>query len=364
LESEPHPPLRSIGAWWKWYAASLSVLAFAALGFWLLKPSYQGLTLSATDMGGQLRIAWDGAARSIGHAKSGSIEIDDHGVRTQVNLTPADLRSGSLFYARQSGDVAVRLTVDVPGSPPVVETTRFLRPGESGTAPAPRLDAAKEPEPQPQPEASQARVESPPPQAPPPSLRPPAPVKSARRVIPFRAPDKAPRRSSIDIPSIAPPKIENLPAAPPAGLTSVLGPAPVSPAAPAAPPRPAATSGRIVWTGKLAKNGRLVVERNHASSGAITGVLPEVAARVSAYPGDLTAGGITLFTADPRYSQPLTEKAGAENGWNPTTYTWNPKRASRIKVVEHPGPQNGYKLVLQSDLPKLSVVMLEWRATQ
>src|ERR1022692_4232474 len=49
---------------------------------------------------------------------------------------------------------------------------------------------------------------------------------------------------------------------------SVLGTAPDSPAAPAAPPRPApaatAASGRIIWTGKLAKNGRLVVERNHA----------------------------------------------------------------------------------------------------
>jgi proteasome lid subunit RPN8/RPN11 len=349
-ESEPHPPLRSSGAQWKWYAASLIVPAVAVLGFWLLKPSHPRLTLSATDMGGQLRIAWDGADRSIGHAKSGSIDIDDHGVRTQVNLTPADLRSGSLFYERQSGDVAVRLTVDVPGSPPVVETTRFLRPGQSATA-----------------------REPPPPQAPrpetlPPSLRPPAPAKSARRVIPFRAPKKNPRQASTDVPSIAPPTIENLPAAPPAGLISVLGTAPGSPAAPAAPPRPApaatAASGRIIWTGKLAKNGRLVVERNHASSGAISGVLPAVAARVSAYPGDLTAGGITLFTADPRYSPPLTEKAGAENGWNPTTYTWDPKRAGGIRVVEQPGPQNGYKLVLESDIPKLSVVMFEWRATQ
>src|ERR1019366_7036538 len=163
------------GAQWKWYAASLIVPAVAVLGFWLLKPSHPRLTLSATDMGGQLRIAWDGADRSIGHAKSGSIEIDDHGVRTQVNLTPADLRFGSLFYERQSGDVAVRLTVDVPGSPPVVETTRFLRPGQSATAPAPPPPQARRPE------------------TLPPSLRPPALAKSARRVIPFRAPNKNPR---------------------------------------------------------------------------------------------------------------------------------------------------------------------------
>jgi len=367
-ESEPYPPVRGIGASWKWYAASLIVLAGAALGFWLLKPSHPSLTLSAADLHGQLRIAWDGAARSIGRATGGSIDIDDRGVRTQVNLTPADLRSGNLFYERQSGDVAVRLTVDVPGGPPVVETTRFLKPGEDGAAPAPRLDAAKQQQPQVQPEVSEAHVEPPPldapsPRAPPPSLLPAAPAETARRVIPFRAPAEIPRRQSADIPSIAPPKIEDLPVAPPAGLASVLGPAAGSPAALAAPPRQP-TAGKIIWTGKLARNTRLVVELNHASSGTISGVLPAVTARVSAYPGDLTADGITLFTADPKYSKPLTEKAGAENGWNPTTYTWDPKRAAGIKVVEQPGPQNGYKLVLESDIPKLSVVMLEWRATQ
>jgi proteasome lid subunit RPN8/RPN11 len=363
LETEPHLPLRSRGAQWKWYAASLAALAVAALGFWLWQTSRSILTLSATDMRGQLRIVWDGASRLIRHATGGSIDIDDHGVRTQLSLTPADLRSGSIFYARQSGDVSVRLTVDVPGSSPIVQATRFLKPGESGTAPAPRLDAAKPPGAQPPPEASQARAEPPPT---PPALRLPAPVKSTR-AIPFRAPAKAPQQLSTAWPGIAPPKIENLPAASPAALTSVLAPVPVSPAAPA-PPRPAnaapAASGRIIWTGKLAKNSRLVVERNRASSGALNGVLPEVAARVSAYPGDLTPSGITFFTADPRYSPALTEKAGAENGWNPTTYTWDPRRASGITIVEQPGSQNGYKLVLQSGIPKLSVVMLEWRATE
>jgi len=372
LEPEAPRPRRGIGAQWKWYAASLLVLAVAALGFWVLTTFYPSLKLSATDMRGHLRIAWDGAARAVGRARSGSIEIDDHGARTRLNLTPADLRSGNLFYERQSGDVTVRLTVNVPGGPAVVETTRFLRPGERGPALGPPLEAAKQPAAQPRPEANPAVLAPPLPQVsqpetPPPSSQSPAPAKSTRRVIPFRAPSQAPRQVSSEVPSIAPPTIENLPAAPPAGLTSVLGASPRVPAAPAAPPRPvvaaAAASGRIIWTGKLAKNGRLVVERNHASSGAISGVLPAMAARVIAYPGDLTANGITLFTADPRYSQPLTEKAGAENGWNPTTYTWDPKRAAGIKVLQQPGPQNGYTLVLESDTPKLSVVMLEWRAT-
>jgi proteasome lid subunit RPN8/RPN11 len=371
--SAPQPPLRGSGAARKWYAAGLGLLVIAVLGFWLLKPAAQGLKLSATDIGGQLRIAWDGTARPISRAQSGWIEIDDHGVRTQVKLTPADLRSGNVFYARQSGDVAVRLMVDAPGSAPVAETTRFLRPGESGAQPAPapasapRLDAGAKQEPPRQPAVEQTSVE-----APPVSVPPSVPATPGRRLVAFRAPDAAAQQPSTDLPAIAPPKIENLPAAPPAGLTSVLGqtpaPAPAPLAAPAAPPRQTAAapaaSGRIIWTGKLTKSGRLTIERNHASSGAITGALPAVAARVSAYPGDLTNSGITLFTADPRYAQPLTEKAGTENGWNPTTYTWEPKRAAGIQVVEQPGPQNGYKLVLESQIPKLSVVVLEWRTTQ
>jgi proteasome lid subunit RPN8/RPN11 len=373
-QSQPYPPVPSLApprsARQKWYAAGLTMLAVAALGFWLLKPSRQGLGLSATDVSGQLRIAWDGAARPIGHARYGSIEIDDHGVRTQVNLTAADLRSGSIFYARQSGDVAVRLTVNVPGSPSVAEATRFLGPGESGLAAAPRPEAVKKkPEPPPQKEAERARAEPPAPVTAASSLQPPpgstqlaAPAAPTRRVIPFEAPKEASRPMSTDIPSIAPPKIENPPAVPAGGLPAVLGSA-APPVAPAAP-RPAAAWGRIIWTGKLARNSRLVVERNHASSGAISGVLPAVAARVAAYPGDLTANGITLFTADPRYAQPVTEKAGAENGWNPTTYTWDPKRAAGVQVVEQPGAQNGYKLVLQSEIPKLSVVVIEWRAAQ
>ena len=176
-------------------------------------------------------------------------------------------------------------------------------------------------------------------------------------MLPFHAPDPTPRRLTADIPNIAPPKIDNAPAGLPAGLPSVLGSAPSrAPAAPStpAPAHPAtpvtATPGRIIWTGKLSKNGRLVIDRNHASTGAVSGALPTMAAHVSAYPGDLNSAGITLFTADPRYYQkPLTEKPGAENGWNPTTYTWDPRRAEAIKIIEQPGPQNGFKLVLESD---------------
>jgi len=352
LESSLRPPHRTGGAW-KWFAAILCVLAAAAgAGYWFLQPRAQPLSLSVTEAGGQLRIAWDRSDRRITDATGGTVDINDHGVRTKVDLTPADLRSGSVVYARQSGDVGVRLLVVVSGGPPVVESTRFVSPGGAAQTATPS-DLARPPD-----------ADKPPiPSTPPPAARP------ARPVLPFHAPDPTPRRLTADIPNIAPPKIDNAPAGLPAGLPSVLGSAPSrAPAAPSTPAHPATpvtvTPGRIIWTGKLSKNGRLVIERNHASTGAVSGALPTMAAHVSAYPGDLNSAGITLFTADPRYYQkPLTEKPGAENGWNPTTYTWDPRRAEAIKIVEQPGPQNGFKLVLESD-NKLSVVVLEWRATQ
>ena len=123
-------PARSAGAWWKWFAAILCVLAAAAgAGYWFLQPHAQPLSLSVTETGGQLRIAWDRTDRRITDATGGTVDINDHGVRTKVDLTPADLRSGSVVYARQSGDVGVRLLVVVSGGPPVVESTRFVSPG-------------------------------------------------------------------------------------------------------------------------------------------------------------------------------------------------------------------------------------------
>ena len=349
------------------YATAAIVLALI-MGIWLLRPSHKGLSLSATDLSGQLLIAWDRAARPIARATGGSIEIDDRGVHTQVKLTPADLRSGNISYARQSGDVSVRMTLDVPDGPPVAEMTRFLRPGQSPQPqqqpPAPRVEVAKQPAPEPPHETAKAEPE---PQKPEKRPEPAAAVEAAapppaKRIATFRAPQPRASKANGAVPNIAPPSIDSLPSSPQQGaLPAVLGSA--TPAAPVAPPAAAKgpTAGRIIWTGKLAKNGRLVVEGNHASVGALVGSLPGNAARVNAYPGDLTAGGITLFTSDPRYSTPQTEAAGADNGWNATTYTLDRKRAAGIRILEQPSAKNGHRLVLESDA-KLSVVVIEWHA--
>jgi proteasome lid subunit RPN8/RPN11 len=371
--AEPEPERLTVrprrGAPWIWYAAGLiAILAGAAAGagIWvLLQPSNPRLSLSATEANGQLHIAWDRAADPIRNAVRGTLEIEDGIVRTEAKLTPADLRSGSISYAQQSGDIVVRLRVDQSGRAPVEEVTRFLKPSQSAPPPpaAPKPDPAKEAMER-EAAAMRVRIEKQDAQlsklqkmvgtmhpSKPSAPAPPPPPK--RAVILAAAPAVViPQPKTLSLP----PAIEPQALTPP---TAMMTRAPVR--APSAPP-PA--SGRIIWTGKFTKDGRLVIEGRHASTGAIVGALPAAATRVSAYPGDLTAEGMTLFTSETKYTRPQTEAAGAGNGWNRTTYTFDPKRSARVRIVEQPGPKNGYRLVLQSDTTKLAVVVLEWRAVE
>jgi len=342
----------------RYVPVTVIALAVAILAF-LLWPSHQALSLAATDLHGQLRISWDRTSRTVRRATGGSLDIDDHGFDTPLKLTPADLRVGSVFYEPQSGDVTVRLRVDVPGGSYVAETVRFIRAGPiASVIPAPQPVAVPHPKPA-APRVAQPLPVAPRPASPPPSTPSPTPARPEaplRPVIVFHEPQEAPPKQSAGLPAIPPPSIANSPASPPTGLASVIS----TPTAPA--PVPHAPRGRIIWTGKLSRNGRLIIERNHASAGSIVGGLPASAAHVTALPGDLTAAGMTLYTADPRYAQSATEQAGPDNGWNSTTYTYDPKRAAGIRIEEQPSPQNGFRLVLQCDVAKLSVLMIEWRA--
>jgi hypothetical protein len=278
--------------------------------------------------------------------------------------------------------VVLRLMVYVSGGGPVTEMTHFLRPGDPAPAPSIAAVTGKKTLPQRGPETAKVRVEPPPavsqplvakapavtqiPVTQPPVTLPSAPAANIPRAV-FRAPETAKPAPSNSIASIAPPTImgqagSSQTTPPP----SVLNTAPTAPApvVAKAPVQVKPASGKIIWTGKLPKDGRLVIAGNHASAGALSSALPGRAARVSVYPAALTPAGITLYTPDPRYAKPLTEAPGAENGWNPTTYTFEARRASTVHVLEQPGPQNGYRLVLQSDASKLSMVVLEWHTTQ
>jgi hypothetical protein len=60
------------------------------------------------------------------------------------------------------------------------------------------------------------------------------------------------------------------------------------------PPTP--SSGTLIWTGRLRKNARVVIDGKNASLGTLTGELPGKPVQYQVYPGDLSDDGILVFT--------------------------------------------------------------------
>ena len=80
-------------------------------------------------------------------------------------------------------------------------------------------------------------------------------------------------------------------------------------------------------------------------------------------PGNLSSDGIVLYTSNLQYANSVVEPPGAENGWNKTVYTWNPKYANDVSIEEAPAAQNGWsRITLRSKNPKISVIVIDWTA--
>jgi hypothetical protein len=198
-------------------------------------------------------------------------------------------------------------------------------------------------------------------------LQSPEKIQSAKAPLrPFVAPIRL-EASSVVFPAIQPPAVNvtiNLPAVP-------LIPDPVAPQAlpqqPKAPlivPDPRAIqmkSGTIVWSGNLSRRGVLEIERDRASAGYLNRALPGVPISVEALPGEFTPNGLLARTADPQDTGAALEAASPENGWNAIRYTYDPKSARDISVLEPPTAQTGWlRLTLRSESRDHSVIILRW----
>ena len=84
------------------------------------------LSLGMIEQNGQLQIQWNRASRSILNASGGTLEIVDGQDKRAIPMNRSELAQGSFTYARQTGDVQVRLTVTGSGGQPMVEASRFL----------------------------------------------------------------------------------------------------------------------------------------------------------------------------------------------------------------------------------------------
>jgi hypothetical protein len=113
---------------WAIIGVVAAALFAAVAGLKYLGPQLNAepLSLAVSEQDGQLQIQWNHASRSILNAAGGTLEIVDGQDKRDIPMNRSELAQGSFTYARQSGDVQVRLTVTGSGGRPMVEASRFL----------------------------------------------------------------------------------------------------------------------------------------------------------------------------------------------------------------------------------------------
>jgi hypothetical protein len=118
-------------------SAFLVILIGVILGVPALsEPSSGDIDLHVRDVGGQLILEWDPHGASVQAATGASLSITDGRETHEVQLTPDELRGGTVVYERQTGNVELGLTLQGVGTLPVSEFTHFV-----GTDPIPGSNA-------------------------------------------------------------------------------------------------------------------------------------------------------------------------------------------------------------------------------
>src|SRR5579871_581180 len=374
------------------FAVTVCTLLAMAGGiyYWYMRPQPLGLRLQMTDSAGQVRIAWDRMA--VRNARVGYVEIVDGGQTERVDLDAGQLQIGYVNHPLRPNQMSARLVVVGESNTPAEEVTQFTAP--AGTVPAagtetadanansetatertPEMDVPVPVDTADTPEDVSAPVprgkfqppvpDRPKPaaidQAPPPEVSGPAQVahNAPVPVVPQTVihteppPEKpAPERTDSGL------KLRPAPANPAATAATAPAQNAARPAAPRAQAQP--TSGRVIWIGRLQKNQPVVIAKN-SLTGTLIGDFPGRPFKFSLSPGDLSSDGIVLYSSNMQYANTVVEPPSSQNGWNRTSYTWNPKLANDVTIEEVPGPQNGWnRLALRSKNPKISVIVIDW----
>jgi hypothetical protein len=342
----------------------LLIGALSAALIWAVSPP-QDLGLRAHPVKpGQVRIEWR-RSRPVLAARSAVLEIRDGQDRLEIALSDDRLRYSSLTYAQVTAHVTVRMRLTPRDAGAPLEETIFIA-GQPAYArrPTVQMAAAKTIAPAPiarvtAPVETQRREVSPAPQAPPPQ-------GTADRIVarhPLQLPPSTPASAAAG-PLEAlplPPAVESAPATMTAPLLAKLN---VAPNLNLPAPKPVIStqprSGRLIWTGSLARRGVLEIEGGHATVGALSGELPGIKVSLRISPAEFVEGGLVVYTGEPSAAR-RTEAAAKSNGWNATRFEWDPERAHQVVVLEAPNPSNEFKrLALRSDLRSCSVILVDW----
>jgi proteasome lid subunit RPN8/RPN11 len=113
---------------WAWVLAVAALVTAAAAGaarYYIQSATPEPMQLLVTDMGGQLLIEWNRAAKPIREAQGATLEIKDGDQSLTKNLNAEILHGGSVDYTRVSDVVDVRLRVTVNGRA-TSELIRFI----------------------------------------------------------------------------------------------------------------------------------------------------------------------------------------------------------------------------------------------
>jgi hypothetical protein len=350
---------RRVSTWNLW--ATFALLLVCVIGGFYLWMKLHGteaqaaIPLRVIGSGAQIRIEWDAKLDSVQKANAGLLEMrESDGTSVRVNVPPDALRAGSAIYTRKSDKVEIRLRLLYPNRPAFDSMVYFINPLTQQQAPAAKPVEAP-------PAVAEKTIT--------PAEIPPSPIDERQAAKPPAARKFEPPKVVARTTPVPPPSVD-LPNAPLPGDVGSSSPAaalkmPVA-AAPAVPPPPPPRtptklrSGRLIWTGELAKNGLLSFSSNGPSAGSTSGRLPGIPVSVAVYPGTLVAGGIEVYVRDPNRAT-TAEPPSAQNGWNTTVFKYDAKKIPDIRVIEAPGAGNSWnQLVLQNGKRPISVLVVDW----
>ena len=121
----PSPPPKKkwpmLAAW-----AVMVIAVVLGLRYWMFRPATEPISLAVIEREGQLRIEWNHSSRPVNAAVRGTLVINDGSNTQTFSLSPRELTIGSYTYARKTGDVEVRMSVEDGEGAKVQEASRFL----------------------------------------------------------------------------------------------------------------------------------------------------------------------------------------------------------------------------------------------
>jgi hypothetical protein len=354
--------------------------------------------LRLEERNGALFALWDAQSPALTSAASATLEIND-GEARRVLLNRGLLESGEWPLSARSGEVAVKLRLGQNG--PVLDTARYaggtparasgfssgdearLRAGRSELEARRRQLQERILEN----EELERRVESlreilsqrlsaPPPAAPARPRPAPAPVAVQPKPQPqtelIPTPPPASDASAVSSAPLSPVSITAEPVRPPSPperpapqFAERNAPRPAAPPS-AGPPKASAysgpTRGRILWTGALPAGGSLSFDGRRVSSGSMVGGLPGVPVRIGALPMELGPQGFTVWSGNARHASGASaEEPGPQNGWQRTTFRYDPRRAGEIVVVEPPSAAGNWsRMLLRGGRSAVNAILIEW----